>query len=89
VAGGVDSRAFNVGTAIETTVLELARALQQAAGSASDIHHAPPRPGEQRRSAVRIDKAARVLGWRPAMSLQQGLRETFEWFVARRTEVNP
>jgi UDP-glucose 4-epimerase len=83
----LDSRAFNVGTGIETTVLELARILRQASDSRSEVQHAPPRAGEQRRSAVRIDKGGEVLGWRPAMSLERGLRETFDWFVARRAEV--
>jgi UDP-glucose 4-epimerase len=85
---GLDSRAFNVGTGVETTVLELARILLQASDSASELQHAPPRAGEQRRSAVRVDKAAEVLGWRPAMPLERGLRETYEWFAARRAEIN-
>jgi UDP-glucose 4-epimerase len=85
-AGGVDSRAFNIGTGIETDVVELAARLKQIAGSASSITHAPPRPGEQRRSAVAIQRAAEVLGWRPEVPLERGLRETYEWFVARRAE---
>ena len=85
-ASGVDSRAFNIGTSIETDVVELARRLRAVAGASSAVEHAPARAGEQRRSAVDTSKAARVLGWRPEVSLDDGLRLTYEWFVARRAE---
>jgi UDP-glucose 4-epimerase len=84
--GSVDSRAFNIGTSVQTDVVELARWLKEISGSASEITHAPARPGEQLRSAVAIGKAARVLGWRPEVTLEQGLRDTYEWFAARRAE---
>lgn len=86
-AGGVDSRAFNVGTSRETDVLELAEQLRKVSGVKGEIQHAPARPGEQRRSAVRTAKAERVLGWQPQMSLAQGLAATYKWFATRRHEV--
>lgn len=79
----LDVRAYNVGTGVQTTVLELAAALQGAAGSNVPVQHASARPGEQQRSAVSIDKAARELGWRPEVSLADGTRRTFEYFAAR------
>jgi UDP-glucose 4-epimerase len=82
--GGVDSRAFNVGTSVETDVIELARLLGEGAGRKARVQHGPARAGEQRRSAVRIDKIARVLGWRPEVPIGRGLRETYEWFAMRR-----
>ena len=86
-AEGVDSRAFNIGTSVETDVVELARELREiAGGSSSPVEHAPARPGEQRRSAVDPSKAARVLGWKPQVTITDGLRQTYEWFVARRAE---
>ncbi len=86
-AGGVDARAFNIGTGVETDVLTLARILAAAAGAPPRIAHAAERPGEQRRSAVRIDAAARALGWRPGVALEHGLQQTFAWFAARRPAV--
>lgn len=86
-AAGVDSRAFNVGTSTETDVLRLAQLLAEAAGVSADVQHAPARPGEQRRSAVRTSKSERVLGWRAQMPLADGLRSTFQWFAARKDEV--
>ena len=82
-AGRLDARAYNVGTAVETTVLELAEVLQASAGRQVGVSHAPARPGEQARSAVRVDKAARELDWRPQVSLGDGLAETYAWFAER------
>ena len=81
---GVDGRAFNIGTSRETSVLELAESIARAAGERLVIEHAPARPGELQRSAVRIDKAGRWLGWRPQVSLDDGLSRTFRWFADRR-----
>jgi UDP-glucose 4-epimerase len=79
----LDDRAFNIGTAVPTSVLQLASSLQRAAGSALPVELAPPRPGEQQRSFVAIEKAARMLGWMPAVRLDRGLAETYQWFRQR------
>ncbi len=76
----LDDRAYNVGTGVPTSVLELAAALERVAGRTSRIEHAPPRAGEQARSFVDVAKAAAHLGWRPAVTLDEGLRRTYEWF---------
>ena len=82
-AGRLDDRAFNIGTAIPTSVLQLAALLQREAGSSLPVQFASPRKGEQQRSFVSIGKAARVLGWVPEVSLDRGLAETFQWFHLR------
>jgi UDP-glucose 4-epimerase len=84
-AGRVDARGFNIGTGVATSVVDLARALNRAAGADVPIEHAPARAGEQQRSVVKIEKAASLLGWRPEMPLEQGLGETFRWFADRHT----
>jgi len=82
-AGRVDERGINLGTGLETSVLALAQALMRASGRSAPLQHAPPRPGEQRRSVVSIAKAGQVLGWTPQVGLEQGLAQTFEWFASR------
>jgi UDP-glucose 4-epimerase len=76
----LDDRAYNVGTGVPTSVLDLAAALQRVAGRTTPIEHAPPRPGEQARSFVDVAKAAVQLGWRPSVTLDEGLRLTYDWF---------
>ena len=84
-AGSLDRRAFNIGTGVPTSVLQLAATLQGAAGMPGPIEHAPARPGEQMRSFVNIAKAARDLQWTPEVPLDRGLHDTFDWFRARHT----
>jgi UDP-glucose 4-epimerase len=75
----VDARAFNVGTGVGTSVVDLARLLQQAAGSSAEIVFAPKRPGEQQESFLDAGKARKLLGWEPQVSLSEGLAKTFAW----------
>jgi UDP-glucose 4-epimerase len=71
--------AFNVGTGVETTVLELAAALRDLGnGRPFDPEHAPERPGELHRSAIDPARAAEVLGWEPRTALPDGLRRTLD-----------
>jgi len=79
----LDARGFNIGTGVETSVVDLAAALRRSAGSDVPVQLAPARPGEQQRSAVSIDKAKRELGWAPRVDLHTGLEETFSFFAAR------
>ena len=79
----LDARGFNVGTGIETSVTELTRVLRRVARSEVQIENAPKRPGEQQRSVVSIAKAISLLGWRPRVSLEEGLSRTYAWFAER------
>jgi UDP-glucose 4-epimerase len=82
--GRLDARGFNIGTGIGTSVLEIARLLQETAGSSVPIELAPARPGEQQESSVNADKAGEVLGWTPQVTLAQGLAKTYKWFARQR-----
>src|SRR3990172_2448962 len=78
---GLDARAFNIGTGVETNVNELAAQLGSAAGRPADIQRAPPRAGEIQRSALDVHKAERELGWRPRTALAAGIADTLRWFT--------
>jgi len=73
--GGV----FNIGTATETSVVDLYATCLDVAGSRSPAELAPARLGELRRSVLDASLAARELGWRPETKLADGLRATWEW----------
>jgi UDP-glucose 4-epimerase len=77
--GTIDPAGVNIGTGVQTSVTELARAMMHAAGVTVPIEYAPPRPGELAASALLIEKAARVLGWKPDVSLADGLKRTYDW----------
>ena len=78
--------AINIGTGIETDVNRLYELLAQAAGSKNAAEHAPKKPGEQLRSVIDNARAREVLGWKPEVALADGLRETVEFFRARKAD---
>jgi UDP-glucose 4-epimerase len=78
VAGEV----FQVGTGRETTVNELAAGLGAALGAPLTVVHGPEREGDVVRNTSRVERAAERLGWRAAIGLEEGLRETVEWYRA-------
>jgi UDP-glucose 4-epimerase len=78
-AGGYDGGVFNVGTGVETSVLELHRACRRVAGSDREPELAPPRLGDLNRSVLDPSKAERELGWRPEETLESGLKRTWDW----------
>ena len=78
---GLDARAFNVGTGVETSVNRLAQLLGSVAGRAPQVGHAAARAGELQRSVLAVDKAARELGWRPRTPLADGLGATLRFLA--------
>ncbi len=74
---------LNIGTGVETDVNTLYAHLRVLTGSPHPAQHGPAKAGEQRRSVIAIGRAAEVLGWRPEVPLEEGLRRTVEFFRAR------
>jgi UDP-glucose 4-epimerase len=65
---------INIGHGRETSVLELLRALQEVSGRPLTASFAPERLGEIARSCLDVSRAREALGWRPEVSLHDGLR---------------
>ena len=68
--------AVNIGTGQETDVVTICRSLCAGLGKNIEATHGPAKTGEQRRSCLAVGFAAKVLGWRPVTSLDQGLQKT-------------
>jgi UDP-glucose 4-epimerase len=69
----------NIGTGVETDVLELARALGELGGAGGfEPELAPPRTGEVQRISIDPGRAERELGWVPQVGLEDGLRRTLD-----------
>jgi len=79
--GRMDARAFNIGTGVGTSVIDIANKLQKAAGTNVPVDFAPHRPGEQQESFVNVEKAKQLLGWTPQVGLEEGLAKSYAWFA--------
>ena len=71
---------LNIGTGRELSVNGVYSQLKTSAPEAPQPVYAPPRLGEQRRSAIDPSYAKRTLGWEPCVPMEEGLRETWLWF---------
>ncbi len=70
---------LNIGTGVETSVLDLYERTQRVAGVERDAEFAAARPGELQRSVLDASLAQRELGWEPEHSLNEGLAATWAW----------
>lgn len=84
-AGRPGFHVYNVGTGLETSVVELYRELARAVGSGLEARHGAAKPGEQQRSAVDAGLIRRELGLPPPLPLRDGLARTAAWFRERRS----
>jgi UDP-glucose 4-epimerase len=76
----IDDTAFNIATARQTNVLELAELVGKVMAQKPVIEMAPARPGELYRSSLDISKAGKMLGWRPEFGFAEGLPQLVDWF---------
>jgi UDP-glucose 4-epimerase len=79
-AGSDASGPYNIGTGVETSVLDLGERLARASGREFDPEMAPARPGEVQRISISSARAAEDLGWRPTTDLGGGLGLTVDSF---------
>ena len=73
----------NVGTPVEMTVLEFARAVQRLVGRTVPIEHRPLPQDDPRVRRPDIGRAREVLGWEPKVEFDEGMRRTIAWFRER------
>ena len=79
---GVGGEVFNVATNGRVSLNELLATLNRILGTNLEPLHGPERSGDVRHSQADISKAARLLGYKPIVSFEDGLRKTVEWFRA-------
>ena len=70
----------NLGNPQEMTILEFAERIRRLTGTSAPIEHKPLPEDDPKRRQPDISKARQVLGWEPRVSLEDGLRETVEYF---------
>lgn len=73
---------LHIASGVETTVAELAGLCAAAAGAPGHpVEHRPGRPGEVGRNFASYDLAAKVLGFAPTISREDGIASTWRWYA--------
>ena len=84
-ASDATDQVFNIASSTETSLVQLAQALQRAMGSDLDLEFGPPRGvnGVTRRLAD-TSAAAQALGWKAEIDLDEGLSRLVAWWRGQR-----
>lgn len=78
--GQVPFEIFNLGNSHPVTLNELVAALERVTGRQARRDHRPAQPGDVPLTWADIRKAERLLGYRPATPLEEGLRRFVAWY---------
>ncbi len=70
---------YNIGTGKAISINELAEKIMGIVGVKLEPAHGPPRPGDIRYSVADITQAIEKLGWKPTVSIEEGLRKTLDY----------
>ena len=79
-AKGASGEVINVATAGRISLNDLFRTIRQITGAQVDPTYVEPRAGDVKDSQADISKAARILGYAPIVSFEEGLRQTIAWY---------
>jgi GDP-L-fucose synthase len=77
-----DAGHINVGSGTDQTIDELARLVMKVVGFQGDLVHDTSRPDGTPRKLMSNAKIA-AMGWSPAISLEEGLAQTYRWFLSQ------
>ncbi len=72
----------NVAGGSSTTLLELVNIVGDAVGQPVPVEWLPAQPGDVARTGGDVQRAASLLGWSPAVTLEQGVARQVEWHRA-------
>lgn len=76
----------NIGTGIETDVNQIFREIRDRVNPEAPEVHGDAAPGEQRRSVIDNGRAQKLLGWKPEVSLSEGIARTVADFRSRKEQ---
>lgn len=75
---------INLGSDKPVALMDVIRMLEQCMEKKAVIKHAPMHPSDVQATWADIHRAGELLGWRPQMTIEEGLRRTVEWYMENR-----
>ena len=79
---GIDGEVYNIGGNNEKANIEIVKLIIRTLGKSENlIKYVKDRPGHDRRYAINNTKITTELGWKPAYTFEQGIKETIQWYL--------
>ena len=75
-----DAELINIGSGQDVSIKEMASVIKDAVGFKGEIIFDTSRPDGMPRKLLETSKIDK-LGWKPKVSLEQGMRQTYEWYL--------
>ncbi|HJT69068.1 MAG TPA: SDR family oxidoreductase [Terriglobales bacterium] len=79
-ASQVAGEVFNVATGARFDLNQTFQLLREITGYSGDVAYRPERAGDVKHSLADLSKAERLLGFKPCVDFEEGLRRTVEWY---------
>ena len=80
-----ENEVINVDGPVPVTIRQVAELTADLVGNV-DVSFGPSRPGDLKPQTVLNDKSRELLGWEPKVGIEDGMRRSFEWYVATRAQ---
>jgi nucleoside-diphosphate-sugar epimerase len=74
---------INVGSGTDVSILELAKLIAHVTGFEGDISTDPSKPDGTMRKLMDVSRLSQM-GWQADIALEQGIRDTYQWFLDNR-----
>ena len=72
---------FNLGTCSGVSIMELINKIEYITGNKFNVNIQPSRKFDCLYNVLDISKINRILGWKPAITLSEGIKRTWEWII--------
>lgn len=82
---GIGGEVFNIASSQPQSVNYLLEVIQGVMNTDIAPRFCEPRAGDVRKTHADIEKAKRLLGWKPSVNFHDGLKKTIEWFTKNYT----
>ncbi len=76
---GIGGEVFNIACNSRHTIMDIVQATEKLLGRKVAVVHEPARSGDVRHTHASIEKAQRMMNYKPTVDFAQGMRLTFEW----------
>ncbi len=74
----------NLGRSETVVLLDLVRVIEAALGKAAKIKFLPPQRGDVPITFASVEKAGKLLGYEPTVSIEEGIKRMVQWFLGRK-----